>query len=636
MRKIFLVSIVLFSMLGAETLFEIKDNSGDPVFSISDDGLRVFNLGDTLMVISASEIRANLSNSKDKGLSRSFSVTTSASKGDGNDLMRLTPDSTRFWISDAGAGFGVSSQTALKEKSVATNFLKVSNVNTQMREGVGGNQYTDFSPENIFLGLNSGISTVPAGETSGESNVFLGNLSGGVNVSGAANVFAGYKSGFSNYNGHKNCFIGQESGYKNYSGIENVFIGYQAGYNNYDGDRNVFLGYRSGVQNISGVRNVFIGYESGTSNGTGWGNTFVGEASGMSNTDGYGNSYFGRNSAASISTGDYNTVMGNESIAANQSGSFNSCYGAFSGKWNYSSGSSNSLFGYQAGYGVAVSSNTYSNNSYFGTQSGFSTTTGSDNSYFGYQSGYNNNTGTGNVFIGYQAGYNETGSELLYIDNSSTTQPLIYGDFDSDYVRFNADISVKNQTSLNHLDVTGQTDLNGGVNVIGDATITGTRASVIHPMGQTTNGLFIQSSYNSNTDSWHFYQSTVDNLTLWYNTTLRGTWDLTSGVYTSSSDKRFKKNIEELTKVMDKVMLLQPKRYNFISQKNNDGKYIGLIAQEVEKLFPEFVMYNEEADAYTMDYAGLSVVAIQAIKEQQEQIDKLKSEIEEIKNILNK
>ena len=38
------------------------------------------------------------------------------------------------------------------------------------------------------------------------------------------------------------------------------------------------------------------------------------------------------------------------------------------------------------------------------------------------------------LFLGYQAGYNETGSNKLYIDNSSTSDPLIEGDFSSNTV----------------------------------------------------------------------------------------------------------------------------------------------------------------------------------------------------------
>ena len=619
MKKILPVILTILISLNAQALFEVKDASDNTVFSISNDGMRVINAGDTMMVISTSEARISLGNSK--GLSRSFSVSTNTTG-----------------------------------KGALANVLEVTTDATSMREGVLGERYTDFSPENIFIGLNSGMNTTPLNETMGENNVFLGNESGRINTTGAANVFIGYKSGYSNDTGFKNCFIGQESGFTNYNGRDNVFMGYRAGYLNYNGDFNVFIGKSAGNMNTSGDRNVFIGNEAGLANTTGWGNTYVGEQSGYINSEGYGNSYFGRYVGES-NEGNYNTCSGYESIVANQTGSYNSCYGAFSGKWNYSSGSSNALFGYRAGYGTAVFTNTYNNNSFFGTESGFSTATGSNNAYFGYQAGYSVTTGSGNVFLGYQAGYNETGSELLYIDNSNTSQPLIWGDFDANWIKINGDFDVKDLARVGGLRViqgaiidesltAGNTTINGTFSTSGTAAFNGTRTSVIHPVGQTTNGLFIQSTYNSNTDSWHFYQSTGDNLTLWYNTTLRGTWNLTTGVYTSSSDKRFKKNIEELTKVIGKVMLLQPKKYNFISQKNNDDKYIGLIAQDVEKLFPEFVMYNEEADAYTMDYAGLSVVAIQAIKEQQEKIEQLEmkidklsslqAEIEEIKKLLNK
>ena len=121
MLKNIFVLFLFVSVLEAETLFEVKDASDNPVLNVSTDGLRIMNEGDTLMVISSQEIKANIGTSG-KGLSRSFSVTTTQSKGSGSDLMRLTSDSTRFWISDDGSGFGVSSQSAAKNKSVITSY----------------------------------------------------------------------------------------------------------------------------------------------------------------------------------------------------------------------------------------------------------------------------------------------------------------------------------------------------------------------------------------------------------------------------------------------------------------------------------------------------------------------------------
>jgi hypothetical protein len=46
------------------------------------------------------------------------------------------------------------------------------------------------------------------------------------------------------------------------------------------------------------------------------------------------------------------------------------------------------------------------------------------------------------VFLGYRAGHNETGSNRLYLANSSTSSPLIYGDFATDALTVNGSLSV--------------------------------------------------------------------------------------------------------------------------------------------------------------------------------------------------
>ena len=190
--KIKILAMIIFtivvSSLNAQALFEIKDASDNTVFSIADDGLRVFNLGDTLMVISASEIKANISDGKGRALSRSFSVTTSTTG-----------------------------------KAGLANMLEVTTDATSMREGVLGMKYTDFSPENIFLGLNAGDST-----TIGSSNTFIGNYAGANNTTGNSNVMIGESAG-RYYNGSfGNVFVGQEAAKNLIQGQRNVMIGYNA------------------------------------------------------------------------------------------------------------------------------------------------------------------------------------------------------------------------------------------------------------------------------------------------------------------------------------------------------------------------------------------------------------------------
>jgi hypothetical protein len=138
-------------------------------------------------------------------------------------------------------------------------------------------------------------------------------------------------------------------------------------------------------------------------------------------------------------------------------------------------GDYSSFFGYNSG-AASTSSSDY--NSFFGTDSGLKLTTGMYNTFIGRSSGYNNisgagntflgyysgyaNTGSGNVFIGKYAGYSEAGSNKLYIDNSSTTTPLIYGDFSTDMLRINGKIGI----GWNHLNTTGSDDVNYEISLL--------------------------------------------------------------------------------------------------------------------------------------------------------------------------
>ncbi|MEK7813010.1 MAG: hypothetical protein AAB296_04550, partial [Candidatus Desantisbacteria bacterium] len=81
-------------------------------------------------------------------------------------------------------------------------------------------------------------------------------------------------------------------------------------------------------------------------------------------------------------------------------------------------------------------------NTFLGNTAGYNNTEGAFNTFLGYGAGHNNITGNNNLFLGYNAGYSETGSNKLYIDNSDTTNPLIWGDFETDGVKINGSLTV--------------------------------------------------------------------------------------------------------------------------------------------------------------------------------------------------
>jgi hypothetical protein len=84
------------------------------------------------------------------------------------------------------------------------------------------------------------------------------------------------------------------------------------------------------------------------------------------------------------------------------------------------------------------------------------------------------------------------------------------------------------------------------------------------------------------------------------------------GIFTQASDRRLKENIKNISKTdKDKVLQLVPKTYNLINEKN---KRFGLIAQEVEELYPELVRQDDKG-MKSMNYIELIPLLLEQIKE---------------------
>jgi hypothetical protein len=172
-----------------------------------------------------------------------------------------------------------------------------------------------------------------------------------------------------------------------------------------DAGSNLFIGMEAGNSNLSGSSNTFLGNESGWSNSSGNSNVFLGNQAGKNNLD-----------------GTQNTMVG---IGAGQDGEF----------------------------GL--------NNIFLGAYAGYNKSGGSDNVILGAYSGSFNGTGSGNIFIGRSAGQNETGSDKLYLDNSPTSSPLIWGDLDHDIITIHGTMGVSTKSPGDAIS-SAKLDVNGG------------------------------------------------------------------------------------------------------------------------------------------------------------------------------
>jgi hypothetical protein len=119
---------------------------------------------------------------------------------------------------------------------------------------------------------------------------------------------------------------------------------------------------------------------------------------------------------------------------------------------------------------------------------------------------------------------------------------------------------------------------------------------------------------------------------------VNGSVNCTGG--TCSSDERWKRNITTLDNTLANISKLRGVSYFWRTQEFPDrdfesDKQIGVIAQEVEKIYPELIHTDNEGFK-SMDYMSLSAVLLEATKQQQVLIEQQQSELELLKKKLDK
>ncbi|MEX0986658.1 MAG: tail fiber domain-containing protein [Bacteroidales bacterium] len=501
-----------------EALFEVKRSDGSVAFAVYEDMVWVF--------VDTSEI---------KGVKGGFAVGGyNSSKGTQNEFLRITPDSIRMYINTGDTkgvkgGFAVGGYN--NSKVSASDFLRISDDSIRM--------YINESPAKgvkggfAVGGYNNSKSGTVNFMTLTQDNYFIGQNAGENISSGKYNSVLGYEAAKNLTEGSDNVFIGYQSGYSNTLGLQNVFIGKNAGYNNKGAIQYepYYLSY--------GSLNVFIGNNAGFSNDSGWTNLFVGNSAGYHNTIGSDNTYIGN------LAGEHNT-----------DGWANTSNGTFSGRANIH-GVLNTNVGFYAGNRSESSQNTY-----IGSYSGEKNVSGNLNTFVGAYSGMNS-TGSSNVFIGNGAGSSETGSNKLYIANSSTDPPLIWGDFSMKQLTFNSIVGIN-----------GSADPDYALYVHGQAYTTGT---------------------------WQGSDSRLKTEIEPIENALAKVLKLRGVSYKWNREARTLPGFDE-------------------------DVHIGLIAQEVHAQIPELVKAGPDG-TQSVSYSNLTAVLVEAIKEQQRELHEKEAKI---------
>ena len=392
--------------------------------------------------------------------------------------------------------------------------------------------------------------------TSGSYNLAFGSSSLRENTTGDHNLALGRSALYYNESGEYNIALGYKSLNSNTVGNHNIAHGEEALFANRDGSYNLAIGNQSLFSNTLGEKNIALGLQALYTNTLGSDNIAIGEQSLNNLVDGNQNIAIGKGAMYNNVDGSVNTAVGLSALRLNQSGNFNTAIGAASLR-NNTSGIYNTVIGASAGF---------------------------------------LSQGNRNVFIGLNSGFEEQGDNKLYIENTSTDAPLIYGEFDNDIIAFNAKVGIGTQTPQVPLQITTGSDvdlsLGSGVVVLGDEL--GANLALDSNEIQARNGGVASSLY---------LQQNGGNVYV-------------GNAIVHSSDRRLKRDIKSISYGLSEILKLQPTEY-FWKGKAQDEKSLGLIAQDVEHVISNVVTYNKEQDRYGVSYTELVPVLIKAIQEQQ-------------------
>jgi hypothetical protein len=362
----------------------------------------------------------------------------------------------------------------------------------------------------------------------------------------------------------------------------------------------------------------------------------------VNNKHGYSNTGIGRTALYANTTGFENVAMGRASMVNNTTGSQNTAIGRFALQGN-GTGSLNTALGYTADIGAANLTNATAIGARSMVNCSNCLVLGSSNSLNGATSDVNVgisvpnptqplsfknalggkvsfwNGGSGHYGIGIQSGLFQ-----LYSDIQASDFVFGWGKSESFNetmrIKNNGLVGIGNNAPAHSLDIKANSQLGRAhlrlhedENEYARLRFTNVSSANFWDIAGKTDvastGAFLNFYYSPNGQN-------VLSLAGNGNATLMGT-------LTENSDRRLKTNITRLENPLQKLMRLNGYNYNWIDPQRDPSMQTGVLAQEVRDLFPNLVSEDEKG-ILSVNYSGLVPVLIEAIKEQQRQIDELK------------
>lgn len=469
--------------------------------------------------------------------------------------------------------------TAGKVANSATTGTSSNTANTLvLRDNTGSFAAQEVSVVDVIASGNIILTTDPSSSTAGNiikgsnrfihdygtENTFVGLNAGNFTLTGTGNTGLGSNALTSVGSGEHNTAIGDNALFAITSANANTAIGYNTLFSNQTSDNNTAIGYYSLGLTTSGGQNTAVGSAALTNNVSGIANTAVGYNA-LNNNKTDGNTAVGSTALKANTTGAQNVAFGYQTLLFNTIGSNNTGLGTNAMTYS-TTGSDNTAVGC-----VTLFANTTGNyNTGVGSNGLSSNTTGNYNTAIGYNSLLNNTTGSNNTALGAKALMNTSGANNIAIGYQAG-QTLTTG---TGNIYINADAATSSESSTIRIGTSQiQCFVAGvsGVGVSGDVVVV------------DSNGQF--------------------------------------GVTLSS--ERFKHDIQDMADKSDAILQLRPVTFAYNDDETKTIQY-GLIAEEVDQVFPTIVSRDEEGKPYTVRYQMLPVLLLNEIQKQRIIIEEIK------------
>jgi hypothetical protein len=410
------------------------------------------------------------------------------------------------------------------------------------------------------------------------------------------------------------------------TGVGNAAVGWFSLFSDTDGSYNTAVGagtllFNLGNQNTSeGIKNTAVGTATLLFNSSGSDNTAVGAAALLNNTTGVENTASGSDALGDNTTGSFNTATGSQALLANTTGTENTANGTFALNAN-TDGSFNTAMG-----AFALANNTGSENTAVGVDVLFNNAAGG-NTGIGAHALRLNTTGFQNTAVGDGALQSNTeGSFNTAIGKSALVQNTGEGNTACGNVAlFNN--TGNNNTALGNVAGTnltiGSNNIDIGYNVGGVAG----ESNTIRIGNSDITNTFISGISGTNSPG---------GVAVFCNS------DGKLGVISSSA--RFKEDIKPMGNASEAILALNPVSFRYKKEIDPQStSQFGLVAEDVEKVNADLVVRDKEGKPHSVRYDQVNAMLLneflkehRKVQEQQKEIDSLKAELREQRDLIQK